>query len=416
MANIRVQENRCTGCGQCVPVCPVKCITLGPRPGGPKGPFEKMAVIDTAACTLCKACVSACRALGEKSCNKDLFSAIEIQEAAAGGDFSAYRGVWCVAETRRGQLSPTALELLNIGAKLAAALKEPLCAVLAGHGVEKFAAELAEHGAEQVYVIDAPELKDYLDEPHAAALAALINAKKPNKVIFPATTMGRTLSARAAILANTGLTADATELDVDAATGLLRVTRPTFGGNLMATITCRKTRPEMCSLRPLTYPKAEKNPKPLAVERFTPEAGALACKSSYAGFVSEESGELDIGGAEVIVAGGRGVGGPEGFKLLHELAQALGAAVGASRAAVDSGWVPYRHQVGLTGKTVKPKLYIACGISGQVQHMAGMSSSDIIVAINKDPDCPLMKQAAYAIEGDLYEVVPELIKTLKNPS
>ena len=416
MASIQVNENRCTGCGQCVPVCPVKCITLRPRAGGPKGPFEQAASIDTAACTLCKACVNACRALGEKSCNKDLFSAIEIKEAAASKDFSAYSGVWCVAETRRGALSGTALELLNIGGQMAADLKQPLCAVLIGHEVAKFADELAAHGAEKIFVLDAPELKDFLDEPYAAALSALITEKKPNKVLFPATTMGRSLSAKTAIMCGTGLTADATHLEIDKATGLMRVTRPTFGGNLMATIICPKTRPEMCSLRPLTYPKAQPDKKTLAVEKFPFDALKCAAKSKYAGFVGEESGELDIGAAEVIVSGGRGMSGPDGFKLLHELAQALGGAVGASRAAVDSGWVQYRHQVGLTGKTVKPKLYIACGISGQVQHLAGMQSSDVIVAINKDPDCPLMKQATYAIEGDAFEILPELIKAIKNPS
>lgn len=325
-----------------------------------------------------------------------------------------YKGVWIYAEVLHGTLAATALELLNGGRNLADAVNAPLCAVLMGDKVAHFASELIEYGADKVYVIEAPELANFVDDVYTKALSALVRTHKPDKLIIPASTIGRSLAAKVAIEVETGLTADATDIVIDKATGLMHATRPTFGGNLMATIVCKNHRPEMVSLRPLTYTKAEKQPgRKGEVINFPFNAAEYTSKAVFKQFIAETADEIDIGGAEVIVAGGRGMGDPKGFELLKELAVTMGGAVGASRAAVDAGWITFRHQIGLTGRTVKPKVYIAAGISGQVQHMAGMRSSDIIVAINKDPEAPIMKQANFAITGDLYEIIPALVAELK---
>ena len=324
-----------------------------------------------------------------------------------------WKNVWILAEVNHGKLSPTAYELLNAGRKLADDLGEKLCAVLLGSGVEKFAAELFEYGADSVYVCDDAHLANYVDDVYAKTLAAMIAQYKPNKFLLPATNMGRSLSAKTAVFAGTGLTADATEVLINKEDGQLHATRPTFGGNLMATITCKKTRPEMCSLRPMSYEKAARVPgRKGGIVKFSFDAQKYTSLAKFIEFIKNEGEGLDLSEAEVIVAGGRGLGKPEGFALLKKLAERLGGAVAASRAPVDNGWIDYRYQIGLTGRTVKPKVYIACGISGQIQHMAGMSGADVIVAINKDPQAPIMKVANYAVEGDLYDVIPAMLEAL----
>lgn len=324
-----------------------------------------------------------------------------------------YKNVWILAEVQRGKLSPTALELLTAGRKLADDLGEKLCAVLLGHNVQPFAQELIGYGADIVYVCDDAQLENYIDDVYAKVLADMVKAYQPNKFLIPATNRGRALSAKTAVFVGTGLTADATDVTINKADGQLYATRPTFGGNLMATITCARTRPEMCSLRPMAYEKAKKQAGrkgeviafPFQREKFTSAA-------KFIEFIKSNEGGIDLSEADVIVAGGRGLGKAEGFALLQKLADRLGGAVAASRAPVDSGWIDYRYQIGLTGRTVKPKLYIACGISGQIQHTAGMSGSDVIIAINKDPNAPIMKTAHYAVEGDLYEVIPAMLEAL----
>lgn len=324
-----------------------------------------------------------------------------------------WKNVWILAEVSRGQLSPTAYELLQAGRGLADALGEKLGAVLLGSAVKGLAADLFEHGADIVYVCEAPQLENYVDDVYAKTLAAMIQTYRPNKFLLPATNMGRSLSAKTAVLAGTGLTADATEVAIHAEDGQLYATRPTFGGNLMATITCARTRPEMCSLRPMSYPKAPRTPgRSGEVVEFAFDAGKFTSLAKFLKFIKSDGDGLDLSEAEVIVAGGRGLGKAEGFALLEKLARRLGGAVAASRAPVDSGWIEYRRQIGLTGRTVKPKLYIACGISGQIQHMAGCSGADVMVAINKDPEAPIMKLAHYAVEGDLYEVIPAMLEAL----
>ncbi len=324
-----------------------------------------------------------------------------------------WKNVWILAEVNHGKLSPTAYELLNAGRKLADDLGEKLCAVLLGSGVEKFAAELFEYGADTVYVCDDAHLENYVDDVYAKTLAAMIAQYKPNKFLLPATNMGRSLSAKTAVFAGTGLTADATEVLINKEDGQLHATRPTFGGNLMATITCKRTRPEMCSLRPMSYEKAQRQAgRKGEVVVFPFDAQKYTSLAKFIEFIKNEGEGLDLSEAEIIVAGGRGLGKAEGFALLKKLADRLGGAVAASRAPVDNGWIDYRYQIGLTGRTVKPKVYIACGISGQIQHMAGMSGADVIVAINKDPQAPIMKMANYAVEGDLYDVIPAMLEAL----
>lgn len=323
------------------------------------------------------------------------------------------KNVWIFAEAQRGKLSPTALELLTAGRQLADDLGEKLCAVLLGYEVEKFAQDLFEHGADVVYVCDDKALENYLDDVYAKVLADMVQKYQPNKFLLPATNLGRSLSAKTAIFVGTGLTADATEVVINKADGQLHATRPTFGGNLMATITCTHTRPEMCSLRPMSYEKAPRQAgRTGEIVRFAFDPKKHTTLAKFVEFIKSQGDGMDLSEAEIIVAGGRGVGKAEGFELLHKLADRLGGAVAASRAPVDSGWIDYRYQVGLTGRTVKPKVYIACGISGQIQHMAGCSGADVIVAINKDPNAPIMKLAHYAVEGDLYEVIPAMLEAL----
>ena len=324
-----------------------------------------------------------------------------------------WKNVWILAEVNHGKLSPTAYELLNAGRKLADDLGEKLCAVLLGSGVEKFADQLFEYGADVVYVCDDAHLENYVDDVYAQTLAAMIAQYKPNKFLLPATNMGRSLSAKTAVFAGTGLTADATEVLINKEDGQLHATRPTFGGNLMATITCKRTRPEMCSLRPMSYEKAQRQAgRKGELIKFPFNAQKYTSLAKFVEFIKNEGEGLDLSEAEIIVAGGRGLGKAEGFALLKKLADRLGGAVAASRAPVDNGWIDYRYQIGLTGRTVKPKVYIACGISGQIQHMAGMSGADVIVAINKDPQAPIMKMANYAVEGDLYDVIPAMLEAL----
>ena len=306
-----------------------------------------------------------------------------------------------------------AFELLGEGRVLADRLGVELCAVLLGHGIKNCAATLFEHGADKVYVVDHPALAQYTAEPYSEAMSALIRKHKPEILLAGATSMGRGFIARVAIQVSAGLTADCTELDVDLEKRLLLQTRPAFGGNIMACIICPDHRPQMATVRPKVF----KHPVPVAGRTGALIEETMSLKDpvvQVVEVVNAMQNEVNVAGAEFIVTGGRGLGAPENFKLMAELAEALGgAAVGASRAAVDAGWISSFHQVGQTGKTVRPKIYIACGVSGQIQHLVGMNSSDTIIAINKDPDAPIFGVADIGIVGDLFQVVPELIKALK---
>jgi electron transfer flavoprotein alpha subunit len=394
MASIKIHLEKCTGCTLCVKACAFGAIHMA----------DRKAVIDMAKCTLCGACVAACK-----------FSAIELEKA--GGpkkDLSAYKDVWVFCEQKKGVIQSISFELLGEGRKLADKLGVKLCAVLLGHGMEDAAEKLGERGADKVYLADHPSLKAYQDDPYTAVMVNLVEEFKPEIILCGASTIGRSLISRVAIKTNAGLTADCTGLDIDVKERLLLQTRPAFGGNIMATIIAPNHRPQMATVRHKVMQEAAVQPGRAAeiISKVYPEE-TFASRTKLLDIVEELSNTVNISEADIIVSGGRGMGSRENFALLEELAKALGGAVGASRSAVDADWIPYSHQVGQTGKTVVPKLYIACGISGQIQHLIGMQSSKTIVAINKDPDAPIFKVATYGIVGDVNEIVPALTKEFK---
>lgn len=388
--DIKIDLEKCTGCKLCVKVCPYGSIEV----------IDKKAVI-AASCNLCGACIDSCK-----------FEAIIMpkrRRAAA----SEGQGVWVFAEQRRGRMASVVLELLGEGRKLADQLKTELSAVLLGHQVGEQAKLLVEHGADKVYLCDRPELKELLDENYAGVISQMIAEYKPEIVLAGATSAGRSLIPRVAARLQTGLTADCTQLEVDDKQRLLLQTRPAFGGNIMATIICPEKRPQMATVRPHVMKNGERIAgREGKVIPFEPK-GPLTSDTEIIDFIEDVGEKVKLEEADIIISGGRGVGGGENFRIIRELAETLGAAVGASRAAVDAEWISYPHQVGQTGKTVCPKVYFACGISGAIQHLAGMQTSDIIVAINKDPQAPIFQVATYGLVGDLFEIVPALTKKFK---
>jgi electron transfer flavoprotein alpha subunit/NAD-dependent dihydropyrimidine dehydrogenase PreA subunit len=389
MSEIRVLRAKCTGCGLCIAACPFQCISL----------VEDKAVISDE-CRLCGICVDVCP---EK--------AIEVEEAERTGDVSAYSGVLVFGEQRRGVISPVVYELVGKGRELADKLGERLECVVLGENMQAQAEDLAEYGVDRIYLFDNPLLVDFRDDPYTQLLTTLVKEVQPSIFLIGATSIGRSLAPRLAIRLQTGLTADCTGLDIDSEGNLLQ-TRPAFGGNVMATILCTNHRPQMATVRYKVMTRAEKQPGHKGDIALKNVGDAVIDRTRILS-VSTESEDVSLTEAQIIVSGGKGLGNPEGFSLIQELADALGGAVGASRLVVDEGWIPFRHQVGLSGKTVRPRLYIACGISGAVQHLAGMQTSDVIVAINKDPSAPIFKIADYGIVGDLYEVIPEIIRVVK---
>jgi electron transfer flavoprotein alpha subunit len=391
---IQIITGKCVGCGLCVKACPFGAMTLENR----------LAKIDLGKCTLCGACVEACK-----------FEAVDLKkETVAAKDLSSFKDVWVFAEQFDGHIESITYELLGEGRKLADSLKMKLCAVLLGSNIKDKADELIKRGADKVYVADKPELAYFSDEPYAAVLIDLVQKNKPCIMLYGASTVGRSLVSRVAVTVDAGLTADCTGLAIDPATGNLLQTRPAFGGNIMATIISPNHRPQMSTVRHKVMKEAVVDASrkgEVVLAEITAEL--LKSRSRRINYVPEQGATVNIAEANIIVSGGRGVQSPEGFKIIKDLADVIGAGVGASRAAVDSNWIPYSHQVGQTGKTVCPKIYIACGISGQIQHLAGMTSSDIIVAINKDPDAPIFKVATYGIVGDLFKIVPMLTAEFK---
>jgi electron transfer flavoprotein alpha subunit len=393
MADINIINEKCTGCKICIGACPFNAIAVEEK---------KARILDN--CTLCGACVSSCK-----------FEAIDFQKDETENipDISAYRGVWVFGEQKDSVPAGVALELLGEGRRLANELNTQLSAVILGDGLKEAAKLLIAHGADNVYVVDDTSLNKFADEPYTDIFVQLIRRFKPEIVLFGATTYGRSLAPRISSRINTGLTADCTKLEIDPEKKILMQTRPAFGGNLMATIICPNHRPQMSTVRPKVMkalePDFTRKGKIIKPEVNIP----VDIKTKVAEVVTNLTEMVNLTDADIIVSGGRGLGDPKNFDMIEELARVLGGAVGASRAAVDAGWIPYSHQVGQTGKTVGPKGSFACGISGSVQHQAGMSSSDTIVAINRDPEAPIFKIATFGIVGDLLQVVPELIKEFK---
>ncbi|MDI3478081.1 MAG: hypothetical protein PWQ59_1606 [Thermoanaerobacterium sp.] len=324
-----------------------------------------------------------------------------------------YKDIWVFAEQRNGKLMNVAIEILGEARKLADKKGVNVGAVLIGHNVENLSKDLISFGADIVYVVDNPLLSNYTTEGYAKAVSQLANKYKPEVILYGATFIGRDLAPRIASKLKTGLTADCTGLDIDE-NGLLLQTRPAFGGNLMATIKCPDKRPQMSTVRPGVMKKAVRDDtRDGKVIKFNADINESDIRTKILSIVKEAKNVVNLEEADIIVSGGRGVGGPDGFNIIKELADVLGGVVGASRATVDAGWITSDHQVGQTGKTVRPKLYIACGISGAIQHLAGMSNSGTIVAINKNPDAPIFKIADYGIVGDLFKVIPVLIEEIK---
>lgn len=326
-----------------------------------------------------------------------------------------YKGVFIFVQQVDNKVTSVSYELIGKGKQLAADLGTEVTAVLLGHQVDPLCANLAKYGADRIIVVDDPALEIYMTEPYVYAMTEVIKKNKPEVVLFGATAIGRDLAPRVSARIHTGLTADCTKLDIDPETKNLMMTRPAFGGNIMATILCPDYRPQMATVRPGVMQKADISEGAQAlIEHFKPDDIASHKNVEILEVIKKTAGKMDIQDAKILVSGGRGLGHPENFQLLEDLAHALGGTISSSRAAVDAGWVEKDRQVGQTGKTVRPNLYIACGISGAIQHLAGMEESDVIIAVNKDPGAPIFEVADYGVVGDVTKILPAFTEQVKD--
>lgn len=389
---LQIDKDVCIGCGLCEENCP----------------FDAIAVVDGKAevndnCTLCGTCVDHCEV-----------EALSIPREEVGDlDLAEWSGIWVYAEYRQGKVAQVSLELLGVGRALADKRGTSLSAVLLCAEAGDVPQQLIAAGADKVYVVADPALANFNDESYGAALENLARKYKPEVILAGATAIGRSFIPRVATSLNTGLTADCTQLAIGDDSHLQQ-TRPAFGGNIMATIMCPNHRPQMSTVRPMVFPAPVPDPSrsgEVVVEEIP--AALLKSRTRVKETVLTEGEQLNLAEAEVVVSGGRGLENAEGFALVESLAQVLEGAVGASRAAVDNEWIDYPHQVGQTGKTVASKLYVACGISGAIQHVIGMKSSETIVAINRDPKAPIFDVADYGVVGDLFTLLPPLVEKLK---
>ncbi len=418
----RLIDGKCIACGaRCQSVCPVNCVEMTDS-GEP--------IIETAKCIGCQKCVKICPAAAlemfftpeEKKILEQLAGGtapveeeIDPEAAAIAAKLAAYRDVWVFVEQTEGEPAKVSWELLGVGAGLARSLGVELCALVIGENVEPLCMEAFAYGATKAYLLDAPVYYHYRTEAYVEGCCHLIEKYKPEIILMGATGMGRDLAGAIATRVGTGLTADCTGLAIDDKRNLMQ-TRPAFGGNIMATIMCDKFRPQMSTVRPNVMPMPEHRAGTTGIiirDPFTVPEESVLTKVIEIIRDSHSKGAVDITGAEFIISGGRGMMAPENFAMLQELADELGGVVGASRSAVDAGWMPGDRQVGQTGKTVRPKIYIACGISGAIQHLVGMQDSDMVIAINRDSSAPIFEVATYGIVGDLFQVVPAITSKIR---
>ena len=393
--SLKFYIHKCVGCKVCIKSCPFGAIQES---------ADKIK-IDYQKCTLCGACVKVCK-----------FSALEIvkEQPQITPALDHYKGIWVFGEQRKGKIQGVVYELIDQAKRLAQVKNTYVGVIFLGDNkMQSCIEEIKKRGVDKIFAVYSPKLADYLPESYSKVISFLIEKYKPEIFLAGATTIGRDLLSRVAVRVKTGLTADCTGLDISDE-GLLLQTRPAFGGNIMATIKTPFHRPQMATVRHKVFKEAPivENKKCEVIVENVPQ-NLISSPSEILEIIEELQERVNLQDAEIIVSGGRGLGSGENFKLIFELAEILGAAVGASRAAVDSGWISYAHQVGQTGQTVCPKIYIAVGISGQIQHLVGMRSSKVIIAINKDPEAPIFKVANFGIVGDLFKVVPYLIKALK---
>jgi len=392
---LKIDAQLCIGCGICADNCAFAAISVA----------NGLAEVNEQ-CTLCGNCVDNCEAGALRIEQEEGTAAVKV-------NLADYSGVWIYAEFRQGEIAPVVFELLGVGRRLADARGVKLAAVLMGYDLQNKAQELIQYGADEVFVVDDPALQDFTDESYSNVLTQLIKEHQPEIVLAGATAIGRSFIPQVATAMGAGLTADCTDLAIDEDGNLLQ-TRPAFGGNIMATIICPDTRPQMATVRPMVMtalpPDLERKG---IINEIDTSAFKLNSRVKVLASIIANADKVKLAEADIVVAGGRGVEGAKGFALLNELADLMGGSVAASRAVVDAGWIDYPYQVGQTGKTVAPKLYICCGISGAIQHLVGMQSSEVIVAINKDPAAPIFDIATYGIVGDLFEVLPSLIEQLK---
>jgi len=393
MPLLDVDKSVCIGCEQCVDSCPFGALSL-------KGDT----IVVNEKCTGCGACIESCPAMALR---------LSKAPAAKAEDLSRFQGVWVWVEQFKGKMGDISIEMLGQGRRLADARKTTLSACVLGYNVGKLADEAIAFGADRVFLCDDPLLAVYRTAPYAATVIQLARLYNPEIFLLGASSRGRDLAGSVATDLYTGLTADCTGLDIDPEKGLLIQTRPAFGGNIMAMIICPNHRPQMSTVRHRVFEKPAADPARRGEVIGVPLALTEEQIATRVTDFIEETDKVNLADARVIVSGGRGVGGPQGFEPLRELADVLGGTVGSSRSAVDAGWISYAHQVGQTGRTVRPDLYIACGISGAVQHQAGMKTSRVIVAINKNPDAPIFSVAHYGIVGDLFQIVPALTEQFR---
>jgi len=394
---LRIDSETCNGCGMCARSCPYQALEI----------LDKKAQWIEDRCTLCGACLESCRF-------DALTGEMPVREIP---DFSDVRGVWVFVEDREGAFHRSAYELLGCARSLADDLGEEVVAAVLGTDVKQRALDLIHHGADRCVLVEHPRLARYQTATYAYALSELISRNKPNILLMAATHLGRDLAPRVARRLGLGLTADCTRLSIDPEQKTLLQTRPAFGGNIMATIVSRFSRPQTATVRPGIMRALDSDPsRHGAVETVELDMAACSDVTKVLQCIMQEPGAADLTSAKIVVAGGRPICSEKGIALLRDFAEAIGGQTACTRVVVEEGFLSPEHQVGQTGRTVRPEVYFACGISGAVQHKAGMEGARYIVAINNDPDAPIFEIADFAIVGDLFEIVPALTRAVKEAS